>query len=94
MAAEKKTAQVDVLLKRINDQIARETTTDARKALCNLLESILFDANRYHGYNHIYWSREGGFEAWQNAGSPEGQEKMQYMYGPGATADDYRRYYY
>jgi hypothetical protein len=45
---------------------------------------VLFEANAYGGYNHVYWSREGGYDAWVAAGKPEGAEKQQYIYGPDA----------
>jgi hypothetical protein len=90
----RKTLEVVTLKNMANMQLKRtDITTEARKAIAGFIEAVLFEANAYGGYNHVYWSREGGYDAWVAAGKPEGAEKQQYIYGPDAT-DDYRRFYY
>jgi hypothetical protein len=90
----RKTVEVATVKMMANMQLKRtDITTEARKAIAGFIEAVLFEANAYQGYNHVYWSREGGYDAWVAAGKPEGAEKQQYIYGPGDT-DDYRRFYY
>jgi hypothetical protein len=89
----RKTLEVVTLKNMANMQLKRtDITTEARKAIAGFIEAVLFEANAYQGYNHVYWSREGGYDAWVAAGSPEGAEKNQYMYN--GDTDDYRRFYY
>lgn len=96
MSRARKTLEVATIKKMANTQLARkDNTVEARKAVADMLEALLFEAEAYGGYNHVYWSREGGYEAWVQAGEPEGAEKGQYIYGPESNGtDDYRRYYY
>lgn len=94
MARARKTLELATIKQMANTQLARtDNTTESRKAVAGFLEAMLFEADAYQGYNHIYWTREGGYEAWVAAGKPEGDEKKQYIYGP-AAEDDYRRLYY
>ena len=49
----RKTVSVDDLRNRINSLLARPTalvTTEEKRALCSLLEGILFDTGNYKGY--------------------------------------------
>lgn len=93
MSKARKTVEVVTLKMMANNQLRRtDITTEARKAIAGFIEAVLFEANAYNGYNHVYWSREGGCEAWRAAGCPEGAEKNQYMYN--GDTDDYRRFYY
>lgn len=92
--APRKTIEIATVKRFANLQLARtDNTTEARKAIAGMLEAMLFEANAYQGYNHVYWSREGGYEAWVAAGKPEGQIKSQYIYGH-SDGEDFRRYYY
>jgi hypothetical protein len=93
MSKARKTVEVATVKMMANNQLRRtDITTEARKAIAGFIEAVLFEANAYAGYNHQYWAREGGYDAWVAAGKPEGAEKQQYIYGPGGT-DDYRRFY-
>jgi hypothetical protein len=90
----RKTVDVATVKMMANNQLRRtDITTEARKAIADFIEAVLFEANAYQGFNDIYWAREGGFEAWRAAGSPEGAEKNQYIHGGDGT-DVCRRFYY
>lgn len=52
MAAERKTVDVLPILERANTalEVTKDEETAQRRAIASLLESILFDANRYRGF--------------------------------------------
>lgn len=94
MSVRRKTIEVETIKRLANTQLARQDISrDARLAVAGMLEALLFEANAYDGYNHFYWSKEGGYEAWCEAGRPEGEAKREYMYG-NLENDDSRRIYY
>jgi hypothetical protein len=98
MSKARKTMSVEAFKIECNRRLALPVdriTTEERKAICSLLEHVLFEANAYEGYNDVYWAREGGYDAWKAAGSrDEFPYKCQFFYVRGDGVDDYRRMYY
>ena len=89
MSKARKTIAVETLKADINRQLARtDNTVEARTALASFLEHVLFTTNKYHGFNYVEWSKEGGFDAWRAAGEPNFPEKAKYL------GDESRRFYY
>lgn len=90
----RKTIAVDTLKAWINRRLeSPDTSVSVRKELCALLETILFDAHSYGGYNDVHWANDGGHDAWVAAGCPDFPAKLRYIHGGDGT-DSYRRRYY
>lgn len=52
--AQRQTLRVDDLRTKINKRLAiADLHEDAKREICNLLESVLMDANKYGGYSYI-----------------------------------------
>jgi hypothetical protein len=95
MARARKTIEVATALKMANTQLARkDVSIESRQAIAGFIEALLFEANEYNGFNYVYWSKEGGHEAWVAADRPDFPEKNAYIYGNNENTDDYRRFYY
>jgi hypothetical protein len=101
MARARKTIEVATALKMANTQLARkDVSIESRQALSLALSKLLlFEAikyNAYNGFNYVYWSKEGGHEAWVAADRPANDfpEKNAYIYGNNENTHDYRRFNY
>lgn len=95
MSTPRKTLSVAAFKAEVNRRLALpKLSIEERKALASLLEHVLHDTGNYQGYNSLYWSREGGFEAWKQAGEPGFPEKSRYFSAAGDGIDDYRRVYF
>jgi hypothetical protein len=92
MAKSKKTFNVVDFVLYINEQLAgNDIDQSAKEALCRSVEHVLHKSNNYHGYQYLYWDKQG-FTEWLAAGKPEGPEKDKFMYGP--SMNRYDRFYY
>jgi len=86
--ARRKTISVEAVRKIINDALeSKRLSQDAKSALATTLERILFDTGNYHGFQYLYWAKEG-YQKWVEAGKPSFPEKEQFI-GP-----EYDRVYY
>jgi len=88
MGRKRSTVDVSLVLEKANAALAGDYgDAGYRAGIASLLETVLFAANQYKGFNYLEWMN-GGFTAWQAAGCPEGEEKAKYI------GDETRRFYY
>ena len=90
MSKGKKTINVSEVLAICNTILARDEkdVPDIQKRMvCTVIEAVLHGTGNYHGYNQLDWCKNGGFEAWQAAGSKFGEQSKY-------TGREYTRVYF
>lgn len=80
---------LDELKEHVNKRLEDpELSQEVKAELCTMLEHCLFQEGKYHGFNYIYWIRQGCGE-WEKAGRPEDPDTKKQYIGP-----EYDRMYY
>jgi hypothetical protein len=89
----KRNATLQAVVDKANEFMNESPDSDrpARKMLAVFVDSLLFEARCYNGYNYLYWL-ETGYDQWVKDGRPDFLEKDPYIYGP--TGDDSRVRFY
>jgi len=88
----RKTIDVVYILEECNKQLTRDDLSKSEKrAICEILETILFKTENYSGFNYNYWLSVG-CNQWRDAGEPSFPEKEKYILGP--SGDEWNRHYY
>jgi len=78
----RKTVDRDLYVSVANEALKSLSHSQSYKAGVRVMcTSILHANNCYKGYGHNYWFSQG-WQQWQDAGCPEGEEKERYIYGP------------
>jgi hypothetical protein len=73
-----KTVKIDSLKAHANLMLASTNSQIFKQGVSLLLESALFEAKAYKGFNYTKWMN-GGYEAWIAAGSPDFPIKWEYL---------------
>lgn len=90
----RKTIAVERIKEVVNEQLKNDNISqEAKKELCSVLETVLFETDNYNGFNHLKWIN-GGSAEWMHllnkglVSATDSVSRQQYI-GP-----EYNRRYY
>lgn len=86
-------------LRLLQEALSQESPNDIKSFVATAIERILFDHDRYGGYNNLYWMKYG-YKKWVEDGLPHFPQKDPYVTGEGmdcpepGIVGEFSRHYY